>query len=727
MIHKITFMKKCILAISFLFFTGLTFSQDPSSPTGLVITDGTSGQFTLTWNADANATGGYNIFIVEGSSGDVYVTTIAAGSTSYTYSGTIGSITITDGNTYTAKIQALPDGDSTAYAETSKTINPPQDPNAPTGLEAKSNGSNKFRLTWVDDPNATGGHNIFIVEGGSGDQYITTVPAGTTSFDYKGTYGSVTVADGGTFIAKIQALPDGNFNAYADISITLNPIRTISDGDWNTAGTWFGGIIPGIADKPFINHNVTAASAINVDEIIVEEGKSISTTADITVATDMTLLSSSSFKTTAAFTGNVEYRRKVTANADNEKGWHLIAAPVNGQSFSKTWADNNSLATSGTKRGFAPYNNGISSNNWSYYTDANTDALANGLGYSIKRSTAGEIIYKGTLNNANVTPNVTIGAGTAFNLLGNPFAGYYNSGALLINNSTNLESDIWVWDSAMEMYSVKPSGMNFKVAPGQGFFVKAKNNMVPVTFDTDDISVNETNTFAKGISKPEIDLLVTDGNLNRYAKIMFTNKATAGYDAGYDGETFGGIPSSFDLFSQLLEDNNSKKYQIQALPNSDLEDMIIPIGIIADANKEIVFSAKSLNLPSYLKVFLEDKETNTIVELNETDKIYKVTLTSKVNGIGRFYLHAKSSALNVDTNSIESVKIFTANNSLNIVGLPQGTANVKLFNILGKQIMQTSVTELTAKNIILPNLSTGIYIVQLETDAGKLNKKITLK
>jgi hypothetical protein len=59
--------------------------------------------------------------------------------------------------------------------------------------------------------------------------------------------------------------------------------------------------------------------------------------------------------------------------------------------------------------------------------------------------------------------------------------------------------------------------------------------------------------------------------------------------------------------------------------------------------------------------------------------------------------------------------------------LPKGKATVKLFNILGKQVMQTSFTATGVRDIALSKLAPGMYIVQLETEAGKLNKKIVLE
>ena len=42
-------------------------------------------------------------------------------------------------------------------------------------------------------------------------------------------------------------------------------------------------------------------------------------------------------------------------------------------------------------------------------------------------------------------------------------------------------------------------------------------------------------------------------------------------------------------------------------------------------------------------------------------------------------------------------------------------------------MMNTSFTSNGVKDITLPKLAKGVYIVQLQTDTGKLNKKIILE
>ena len=127
-------------------------------------------------------------------------------------------------------------------------------------------------------------------------------------------------------------------------------------------------------------------------------------------------------------------------------------------------------------------------------------------------------------------------------------------------------------------------------------------------------------------------------------------------------------------------------------------------------------------------MFLEDRENNVFTRLDEAGSTYKVTLIAVSNDIGRFYLHVNSSVLNTNDVTLEKINVYTTNNAkLRVVGLPSGSSNLKVFNILGRQVLQSTFTSTGVKEVSLPKLATGVYLVQLETEAGKLNKKIVLE
>jgi len=319
-------------------------------------------------------------------------------------------------------------------------------------------------------------------------------------------------------------------------------------------------------------------------------------------------------------------------------------------------------------------------------------------------------------------------------MVGNPFTSFLNLGDFFVDNPKTTvlaETEAYFWNGSS--YDTKTSGLHstYEIAPGQGFFIEAAVD-TNLTFDISDTNhladtAEGADTFQKS-SRPEIHLFLSDGATSRYSNIYYIDGTTTGFDSGYDGKLFGGVTQSFALYSHLASDSEGKHFQLQSLPKDNYENMVIPIGINADAGKEITFSTETLNLPTGLKVYLEDRETNTFNRLDGASNTYTVTLTETSNGIGRFYMHTAQNTLNLNTNLIlEKISIYkTDHTTLRIVGLSQGKTTIKLFNMFGKQLLNSSFTTNGVQDISLPQLSTGVYLMQLESEKGTLNKKIIL-
>ncbi|MBG7611302.1 T9SS type A sorting domain-containing protein [Polaribacter sp. BAL334] len=484
------------------------------------------------------------------------------------------------------------------------------------------------------------------------------------------------------------------------------------DNDWNTAGNWSNGvptgsnnaIIPEVTNAPIIGNSTNAL----VNDLTITEADGL------LIASGGTLI------VNGTSSGNVTYNRNLPTT-----NWYLVSSPVSGQAYNDTYVTANGIASgTGANRGIASYT--TADNTWSYLQSAGTGIFNNGLGYSVKRSSTGDISFTGTINTADVSVAVS-NASNGFNLIGNPFTSHVNSATFLTDNSANLVSEtLWVWNQATSSYDTYVTGDSFVLAPAQGFFVRSSNGTNINIAES--YQASTSGTFQKS-SKTEVKLMMNDGSNNRFVKMYYLDNATKGFDNGYDGETFAGIENSVDVFTNLVENNEGKKFQIQSLPIAEMETMIVPVGVKAAAGKEITFTAEAMNLPGDTKVFLEDRETNTITRLDEANASYKVTLNDALNGTGRFYLHTKASGvLSTEDVVLQNISIYATNKStLRVVGLTQGKATVKMYNILGKQVMQTSFSSTGVKEISLPKLATGMYIIQLETATGKLNKKIVLE
>lgn len=570
----------------------------------------------------------------------------------------------------------------------------------------------------------------------TGDTVFLKNPENTTIASY--TYGSEANDDqsigrnndlSGDFIkhSEISSNPvlasPGRYNSTGQ-PFSLNTWTGAADNNWTNATNWSLGVVPTESDDVQIiktTNQPTATNSINVNSLSMASGATL-------IATN-------------TFSGVVTYKRTIP----NSNQWYFMSSPVIGEIYDNDWAITNSiLSGQNLNKGISLYDNSAFDTDtdaagsdtetgyWRYLQSDNSNSsdFKVAQGYGIIRNNVGTVSFEGN-GIYTTSQNKAISTGDSnFNLVGNPFMAYLNLGAFLDNNpvtSILAASEVYLWNGSS--YDTKTAGLHstYKISPGQGFFVEAASN-TNLTFDIADVSHQNTETFQKN-TRPEIHLLLAEGKNSRYANIYYVEGTTTGFDNGYDGKLFSGVSHSLAIYTHLVADNTGKKYQLQSLPNSDYENMVIPIGITADAEKEIIITAEILNLPSELKVFLEDKQTKSFTKLDETNTTYKVTLTEAINGVGRFFLHTTSkSTLNIDALSIESISIYkTTNSNLRVVGVSQGKASIKLFNILGKQVFNTSFKSKGIQDISLPKLATGIYIVQLETESGKLNKKITLE
>ena len=186
--------------------------------------------------------------------------------------------------------------------------------------------------------------------------------------------------------------------------------------------------------------------------------------------------------------------------------------------------------------------------------------------------------------------------------------------------------------------------------PFQGFFVKVelllpspglyfKNaTIATVNFAESNQSSAAVDTFLKN-TRAEVKLSLTDGQKVRIAELYYLDNVTTGFDSGWEGEVFSGVASTLSVFTDLVADSQGKKYQVQSLPISEMESIVIPVGVIAEAGKELTFSIEQTNFPTDVKVYLEDRVAKTFNELTDS-KTFKVTLSEALNDVGRFYMHA---------------------------------------------------------------------------------------
>lgn len=531
--------------------------------------------------------------------------------------------------------------------------------------------------------------------------------------------------------------------ARSTTSTTKTWLGTTSD--WDTASNWNPSGVPSASNDVIIvngtSNNPVASSTIATNNLIIQENASLTVNGTVT-ANNISVYDGASFiaKSTVTLSGNFTYNTITLDPSGAPLEWHLLSSPVAGETYDDDWIEINYIGT-GTvaNRAISLYDNTTDSDGtWTYFQAGGTaENFDSGKGFSTRKvsydSAKDEEIYSfiGSYPDSDVTLSITQGAptGNNWNLVGNPYPSYIRVSDLISANAANItdaNETAYVWNPITEVYS----GLSTSdyIAPGQGFFVNADNSNANNFTITESLQSHQTGvTFYKN-SDTKIELSLANNNKTRIVYFTYADNNTLGLDRGKDIGMFTGISSNFGIFSNLADNNSNSPFERQALPKTDLENTIVPIGVIADAGELITFSANIQNLPSELTVYIEDRQNNTFHKLEGNDT-YSLTLNSKENGIGRFYLHTKSSSiLNTDNHLLDSVHIFKVNNqTLRITGLYNDKTDLKLYNILGRQVLNTSFSSKGNSDVSLPNLATGVYIVNIENKEGSLSKKIILE
>ncbi len=500
---------------------------------------------------------------------------------------------------------------------------------------------------------------------------------------------------------------------------TLAPVRWKGDDEtspnsWLEANNWDTGVIPNTDSDVIIPAGLTNYPTVDTDVTINS----------LTIATGATLIANNNFNV-----NSVNYSRELV----NAGQWYLMSSPVVDEYYDDAWVTANSIA-SGTNnnRGIGTYNNSMSNTTsyWQYMQAGSSSSFETGRGYSILRTTAGSVTFNGNGIHTTDQSFELVQGENNYNLVGNPFTAYislkdfYDANINVLNTASRT---VWFWNGSS--YDSKTSNLfpDFKIAPGQAFFVEADVDEQNISFSAAHRKHNSSDTFQRNLERPEINVFISDENQSRYTNIYYIDGTTTGHDSGFDATLYGGSSQSFELYSHILNDNVGNKYQLQSLPNNDYSNMVIPIGVTAQSGT-YTFTMNTFHLPADYKVFLEDKETNNFVRLDEVNSSYEVTFNEAISGVGRVYLHTTTEALSTNELNLNHISIYTTTpQNLRITGVQSANAKVSIFNILGAKVMSSQFEGNGMNDIPLPEIKTGIYVIQLETEIGSLNKKIIIK
>ena len=479
---------------------------------------------------------------------------------------------------------------------------------------------------------------------------------------------------------------------------------------------------------------LSAGKGITVDGNITNNGT-------LKVKSDET--SCGSVIVTGTSTGNIQYDLHLTGGISSP--WHLISAPVESQSINDFVIDgNSSIQTSESNNyGLALYN--TSTDIWNYYhngsgSDPNIEASTAGnfvaaKGYSVLRSSSGEVSFLGTLNAIDQSISLTP---DKWNLIGNPYPSFVNANATdnIITSNTSALNDayeaIYLWDALNSEYKIiNQSTSATYLSPGQGFFVYADSDADDFSFTESMQSHQTEDWFERGVSdRTSLKVIAEFPSTQSSTEIMFIDGMTPELDSGCDAGRFSGGNNDFYTFTGLMDGSpDPLELALQCLPELEEFEMDnIPLGVSVVEDAEVTFKLDLGNFTDEKKVYLRDLVADEQIRLDEEGSSYSTYVNSSESGLGRFYVFIPNEGVQLDEWRDSNLQIFynSKRNCLNIYGTITPHSLLNVFDCSGRLVFSRLLNKDSSAQIVLPRMSKGFYIVELQTNNHKIIKRVLI-
>jgi len=415
-----------------------------------------------------------------------------------------------------------------------------------------------------------------------------------------------------------------------------------------------------------------------------------------------------------------------------------------------------------------------------------TGTLYAGEGFTMKGPGTGPIsadqnyVFSGKPNNGDI--NLTIGTGNDY-LVGNPYASALDAYKFINDNSSAITGTLYFWEhfgggnhnladyqggyhmvnlsgiTTVATYTTNDPDVNAGGTPisppgnfipvSQGFFVVADSDGGTINFNNGQrvfykessgnstfvesydasfgISVNGfSNNLNNNAGDTRLKLRIGFNSVNTIRRQLLTTvdpNATENIDWGYDGMS---NETQMDDMFWLIQD---ERFAIQGV-NTITTETMLPLGVYTNnegLNKIILDDLE--NAPESLAVYLHDKILDIYHDLK--DSPYEIYLPAG-EYLDRFEItFSNQDALSIDEAKLSNLDVHYSNAIKSIVLINptmQAIKNIEIINILGQTVHTIyNVSNVNYKEIEVKNLSSGAYIIKLNTENGTVSKKVLVE
>ena len=323
---------------------------------------------------------------------------------------------------------------------------------------------------------------------------------------------------------------------------------------------------------------------------------------------------------------------------------------------------------------------------------------------------------------------------------GNHNLGGYIGGYGLINASMGLPGTAPSYDTTGgrgEGITYHTPGRYIPVA--QGFFIEATDTGGTITFNNgmrayqkevgDGVSDNDS-FFFKGKASTPLPVLkigfdyLNNENIELHRQVGVSFKSGNSYktDNGFDSQAFDVDVS--DIYFKF--EGNRENFVIAGIQEIT-DDLEFPIAVKVGTSGTYKFTVdfkKNINRT----VYLTDKVTELKYDLANLVELALIPGTYE----DRFYISFSPKTLSIDDQVLsQEISVYYNGQSKEVKVLRKSSIsinNIEIYNLLGQKVQKWSDFNQNNKEISLStsNLSTAVYIVKINTDKGKISKKIVI-
>jgi putative cofactor-binding repeat protein len=338
------------------------------------------------------------------------------------------------------------------------------------------------------------------------------------------------------------------------------------------------------------------------------------------------------------------------------------------------------------------------------------------------------IDWSGPLNQGAQTINLTKGASSGYNIMGNPFASPVIPGPALAAAGNMDGAGYWVWDPMQQGKNGKGAYLPYVISPlatdaipsGSAISVKVLANTTVTIAESAKASSSNVNAFRTTAMPGMVQLHVYDTNGAYYDRIYVRDNAQASDSLEQqDGMKMNNPNTNFYVWSA---DNNKLSVDTRAFAHGKL----IPLGFTSVEQQQYVIEVMQNGLAAGSQLALHDKYLNTVTPLDMGVRYrFAVTGDTLSQGDNRFELGVTVMAPPV-TSVKEVAKTMLQVNcvpnpatsyiDLSIMSSEVANTTVSIYDISGSIAYRQVLGDVKDRvaRISLQELAAGMYIISVQ-------------